>query len=71
MTAASGLRSTAAAPSPRWSVRALIEVSEAAQNSPADAPRITPSWTLPRLVPATTNAATESAPTQGHSRAAS
>ena len=56
MTAASGLSTTLAAPSPSWSLSALIEVPEAAQKSPAEAPSTTPArWLLP-LVAATTSA---------------
>ena len=56
MTAASGLSRTLAAPSPRWPLSALIEVSEAAQKRPAEAPRTTPRRWLVPLVAATTSA---------------
>src|SRR5215218_4471538 len=70
-TATSGFSSTAATPLPRWSLSALIDVSEAAQNSPADAASSTPSWTLPRLATATTTAPAVRTATQGQRRASS
>src|SRR5439155_10861027 len=68
-TAASGLRSTEAAPSPRWWLSALIEVSEAAQNRPAEAPSRTPARVLRPLLTATTTADAATPPIHATRRA--